>query len=97
MWAKDKVCFQHLVLNEMRQNTNTDRWIAGMIGTETEVARTIEAWMQRRGGILDHTTKAEKEESNTTSAQTPASHHHCTRHTGENVKLRKNTHPGWST
>jgi hypothetical protein len=51
MWAKDKVCFfQHLVLNEMRQNTNTDRWIAGMIGTETEVARTIEAWMQRRGG-----------------------------------------------
>ena len=39
MWAKDKVCFQHLVLNEMRQNTNTDRWIAGMIGTETEVAR----------------------------------------------------------
>ena len=51
MWAKDKVCFQHLVLNEMRQNTNTDRWIAGMIGTETEVARTIEAWMQRRGGL----------------------------------------------
>ena len=40
MWAKDKVCFQHLVLNEMRQNTNTDRWIAGMIGTETEVARS---------------------------------------------------------
>ena len=53
MWAKDKVCFQRLVLNEMRQSTNTDRWIAGMIGTETEVARTIEAWMQRRGG-LDH-------------------------------------------
>jgi hypothetical protein len=58
MWAKDKICFQHLVLNEMRQNTNTDRWVAGMVGTETEVARTIEAWMQRRGGIEhDHGRK----------------------------------------
>jgi hypothetical protein len=51
MWAKDKICFQRLVLNEMKQNTNTDKWVAGMIGTEIEVARTIEAWVQRRGGL----------------------------------------------
>ena len=51
MWAKDKICFQHLALNEMKQSTNTDKWVAGMIGTEIEVARTIEAWMQRRGGL----------------------------------------------
>jgi hypothetical protein len=38
MWAKDKICFQHLALNEMKQNTNTDKWVAGMIGTEIEVA-----------------------------------------------------------
>jgi hypothetical protein len=51
MWAKDKICFQQLALSEMKQNTNTDKWVGGMIGTEIEVARTIEAWMQRRGGL----------------------------------------------
>jgi hypothetical protein len=51
MWARDKICFQHIALNEMKQNTNTDKWVAGMIGTEIDVARTIEAWMQRRGGL----------------------------------------------
>ena len=51
MWAKDKICFQHLAPNEMKHSTNTYNWVAGMIGTEIEVARTIEAWMQRRGGL----------------------------------------------
>jgi hypothetical protein len=51
MWAKDKICFQHLALNEMKHSTNTENWVAGMIGTEIEVARTIEAWMQQRGGL----------------------------------------------
>jgi hypothetical protein len=37
MRAKDKICFQRLALNEMKQNTNTDKWVAGMIGTEIEV------------------------------------------------------------
>jgi hypothetical protein len=57
MWAKDEICFQHLALNEMKRSTNTNKWVAGMIGTEIEVARTIEAWMQRRGGLwLDWAT-----------------------------------------
>ena len=51
MWAKDKICFQHLALNEMKHSTNTDNWVAGMVGTEIEAARTIGAWMQRRGGL----------------------------------------------
>jgi hypothetical protein len=51
MRAKDKICFQHLALNEMKHSSNTDNWIAGMIGTEIEVARTTGAWMQRRGGL----------------------------------------------
>ena len=34
MWAKYKICFQHIALNEMKQNTNTDKWVAGMIGPE---------------------------------------------------------------
>jgi hypothetical protein len=62
MWAKDKICFQHLVLNEMKRSTNTDNWvcIAGMVGTEIEVARTIEAWMQRRGGLETETRKKKR-------------------------------------
>jgi hypothetical protein len=58
MWAKDKLCFQHLALNEMKRSTNADNWVAGMIGTEiNKVARAIEAWMQRRGGIEAETSK----------------------------------------
>ena len=64
MWAKDKICFQRLVLNEMKQNTNTDKWVAGMIRTEIEVARTTEAWMQRRGGLK----KRPREEKERTSS-----------------------------
>jgi hypothetical protein len=57
MWAKDKLCFQHLALNEMKRSTNADNWVAGMTGTKIEVARTIEAWMQRIGGIEAETSK----------------------------------------
>jgi hypothetical protein len=57
MWAKDKICFQQLVLNEMKRSTNTDNWVAGMVGAGIEVTRTIEAWMQRRGGIETETRK----------------------------------------
>jgi hypothetical protein len=59
MWAQDKICFQQLVLSEMKQNTNTDKWVAGMVGTEIEAARTIEAWMQRRGGLRIRKEKRE--------------------------------------
>jgi hypothetical protein len=60
VWAKDKLCFQHLVLNEMKRSANADNWVAGMVGTEIEVARTIEAWMQRRGGIEAETKQKKK-------------------------------------
>ena len=31
IWAKDKLCFQHLVLNEMKRSTNADNWVAGVV------------------------------------------------------------------
>jgi hypothetical protein len=61
LWAQDKICFQHLVPNEMKRSNNMDNWIAGMVGTEIEVARTIEAWMQRRGGIETETSKGKED------------------------------------
>ena len=61
LWAQDQICFQHLVLNEMKRSNNTDNWVAGMVGTELEVARTIGAWMQRSGGIETETSTKEKE------------------------------------
>ena len=70
MWAKDKLCFQHLVLNEMKRSTNADNWVAGMFGTET-----IEAWMQRRGGIEAETTKKKRGLCTNTSPPTSAAHH----------------------
>jgi hypothetical protein len=45
LWAQDQICFQHLVLNEMKRSNNTDNWVAGMVGTELEVARTIDRSM----------------------------------------------------
>jgi hypothetical protein len=98
MWAKDKICFQHLALNEMKQSTNTDKWVAGMIGTEIEVARTIEAWMQRRGG-LDEVTRVperKREDFTSTSPPTSADRHCYIRRTGRNAPNKKNELQKWA-